>query len=78
MAATPSLQHIDNSIKDISRDDFPEGFVFGVATSSYQVEGAAKEGGRGPSIWDIFSHTPGKIFDGRNGDIAVDQYHRYK
>ncbi|GMN59753.1 hypothetical protein TIFTF001_028836 [Ficus carica] len=63
---------------DISRSDFPPNFVFGVATSAYQVEGGCKEGGRGPSIWDAFSHTTGKIIDGRNGDTAVDQYHKYK
>lgn len=57
---------------------FPQGFVWGTATSSYQVEGAAQEDGRGPSIWDNFSHTPGKIGDGGNGDVACDHYHRYK
>jgi len=57
---------------------FPKHFKFGAATSAYQVEGAAREGGRHPSIWDIFSHIPGKIADGKNGDVAVDQYHRYK
>src|SRR5689334_4944238 len=57
---------------------FPSGFVWGTATSSYQIEGAVNEDGRGPSIWDIFSHTPGKIGDGTNADIANDHYHRYK
>ncbi|XP_022998813.1 beta-glucosidase 42 [Cucurbita maxima] len=64
--------------KPLSRDDFPPDFFFGVATSAYQVEGAAKEGGRGPSIWDEFSHIKGNILDGGNGDVAVDQYHRYE
>ncbi|KAH7542140.1 hypothetical protein FEM48_Zijuj02G0041700 [Ziziphus jujuba var. spinosa] len=68
----------DKPTKDVSRTDFPPNFVFGVATSAYQVEGASKEGGRGPSIWDAFSHTDGKIRDKSNGDTAVDQYHRYK
>ncbi|KAL6228434.1 hypothetical protein ACLB2K_002384 [Fragaria x ananassa] len=63
---------------EISRSAFPPNFVFGVATSAYQVEGACREGNRGPSIWDAFTHTKGKIIDGSNGDIAVDQYHRYK
>ncbi|KAL5582972.1 hypothetical protein UlMin_015414 [Ulmus minor] len=67
-----------NNTKEVSRSDFPPNFVFGVATSAYQVEGAWNSGGRGPCIWDAFSHTKGKIIDGSNGDIAVDQYHRYK
>lgn len=56
---------------------FPETFVWGVATSAFQIEGAATEGGRGPSIWDTFCHTPGKIIDGSDGDVACDHYHRY-
>ncbi len=55
---------------------FPEGFLWGVATAAYQVEGSAQEDGRGLSIWDSFSHTPGKTFHGDTGDIACDQYHR--
>jgi beta-glucosidase len=57
---------------------FPEGFVWGVATSAYQVEGAVREDGRGPSIWDTFSATPGAIFGGHTGRVACDQYHRYE
>jgi beta-glucosidase len=56
---------------------FPEGFVWGTATASYQIEGAAREDGRGPSIWDTFSHTPGKVHAGHTGDVACDHYHRY-
>ncbi len=57
---------------------FPKDFVWGSATASYQIEGAIHEDGRGRTIWDTFSHTPGKISDGTNGDIACDHYHRYK
>jgi beta-glucosidase len=57
---------------------FPQGFLWGSATASYQVEGAVKEEGRGPSIWDTFSHTPGKTHDGDTGDVADDHFHRYK
>ncbi len=56
---------------------FPQGFLWGSATASYQVEGAVHEGGRGPSIWDTFSHTPGKTANGDTGDVADDFYHRY-
>ena len=57
---------------------FPDGFLWGTATASYQVEGAVNEDGRGPSVWDTFSHTPGKIKNNDTGDVAVDMYHRYK
>jgi beta-glucosidase len=56
--------------------NFPEGFLWGAATAAYQVEGAVNEDGRGPSIWDTFSHTPGKVLHGDIGDIACDHYHR--
>ncbi|MDQ6897827.1 MAG: GH1 family beta-glucosidase [Actinomycetota bacterium] len=55
---------------------FPEGFLLGAATASYQIEGAVAEDGRTPSIWDTFSHTPGKVRHGDNGDVAADHYHR--
>jgi beta-glucosidase len=57
---------------------FPTGFLWGTATAAYQVEGAVAEDGRGPSIWDTFSHTPGKVRDNATGDVADDHYHRYK
>src|SRR5918998_1374923 len=55
---------------------FPDGFLWGTATASYQIEGAANEDGRGTSIWDTFSHTPGNVYRGDTGDIACDHYHR--
>jgi beta-glucosidase len=61
-------------------DDFswvPDGFVWGTATSAYQIEGAVAEDGRGPSIWDTFSRVPGAIAGGQNGDVASDHYHRW-
>ncbi|MFB7028159.1 MULTISPECIES: GH1 family beta-glucosidase [unclassified Streptomyces] len=57
---------------------FPPGFLWGAATAAYQIEGAAAEDGRTPSIWDTFSHTPGKVFEGHTGDVAVDHYHRFR
>ncbi|MGH3095396.1 MAG: GH1 family beta-glucosidase [Streptosporangiales bacterium] len=56
---------------------FPEGFLWGAATASYQIEGAVDEDGRGPSIWDTFTHTPGNVANGDTGDVACDHYHRY-
>lgn len=56
---------------------FPPDFRWGCATASYQIEGAVKEDGRGPTNWDVFSHTPGKTFNGDTGDVADDSYHRY-
>src|SRR3954464_8390246 len=56
---------------------FPDGFVWGAATASYQIEGAVNEDGRGPSIWDTFSRTPGRVFAGHTGDVACDHYHVY-
>lgn len=56
---------------------FPENFLWGCASSSYQVEGGAAQDGRGESIWDVFSHQPGNIKDNHNGDVSVDQYNRY-
>jgi beta-glucosidase len=57
---------------------FPSGFIFGVATAAYQIEGATGEDGRGPSIWDTFSHSAGKVHHGDTGDIACDHYHRFE
>jgi beta-glucosidase len=57
---------------------FPDGFLWGTATASYQIEGATKADGRGESIWDRFAATPGKVLNGDTGDPACDSYHRYQ
>ncbi|MFS8065522.1 MAG: GH1 family beta-glucosidase [Byssovorax sp.] len=61
----------------MSNVSFPQGFLWGSATSSYQIEGAVREDGRGESIWDRFSATPGKIQDSTSGEVACDHYHRF-
>lgn len=60
-----------------SAPQFPQGFLWGTATASYQVEGAWNEDGKGESIWDRFAHTPGLVKNGDTGDVACDQYHRF-
>ena len=62
----------------MQRSQFPPSFVWGSATASYQIEGAVAEDGRGPSIWDTFSHTPGRVANGDTGDIADDHYRGHK
>jgi beta-glucosidase len=57
---------------------FPPGFLWGSATAAYQIEGAVREGGRTPSIWDTYSHTPGRVLNGDTGDVADDHYHRFR
>ncbi|MGW7791181.1 family 1 glycosylhydrolase, partial [Streptomyces tricolor] len=57
---------------------FPSDFLWGTATAAYQIEGAVAEDGRAPSIWDTFSHTPGKTANGDHGDVACDHYHRWR
>lgn len=66
------------TVKNPLADRFPDDFIFGVATSAYQIEGATKEDGRGPSIWDAFSNMPGRVYQGHNGDVACDHYHLWE
>ncbi|CAO2195565.1 unnamed protein product [Urochloa humidicola] len=63
---------------EVARADFPDGFVFGVATSAHQIEGARREGGKGDNIWDVFTEDKERVLDRSNADVAVDHYHRYK
>lgn len=69
---------MDVQIYPATLDALPPDFLFGTATAAYQIEGGVAEGGRGPSIWDTFSHTPGKTHRGDTGDIACDHYHRWQ
>ena len=64
--------------KDRAMANFPSDFRWGAATAAYQIEGGAREGGRGLSIWDTFSHTPGKTANGDTGDVACDHYHLWE
>ena len=65
-------------IPERSDMSFSKDFVWGAASASYQIEGGAFEDGKGLSIWDQFSHTPGKTFGGHTGDVAADAYHRFE
>lgn len=76
-SSPPPVQNAPGPVNPPLGLRFPDGFIWGAATSAYQIEGAAKEDGRGPSIWDTFSHTPGRTRNGDTGDVAADHYHRY-
>ena len=78
MAASPARSEDGEAARGHAPASFPDGFIWGTATSAYQIEGAVNEDGRGRSIWDTFAHTPGKIGDRSTADRANDHYHRYK
>ncbi|MGJ4889046.1 GH1 family beta-glucosidase [Bradyrhizobium sp. HKCCYLRH3099] len=77
-AAGGPAQAEEGAVKEDMGRRFPADFVWGTATSSYQIEGGANADGRGASIWDVFTHRPGNIEDGSTGDVACDHYNRYK
>ncbi|MGC1300595.1 MAG: family 1 glycosylhydrolase, partial [Alloacidobacterium sp.] len=80
LSANPSVSpgQISGTLAPLTNSTrFPDGFLWGMATASYQVEGAWNEDGKGESIWDRFSHTQGKVKGAATGDIACDQYHLY-
>lgn len=86
LAAVPTLRPLVGqgaaadltAVRTCSPRSFPQGFLWGTATSAYQVEGAVHAEGRGSSIWDVFAHTPGKTYEGQTGDISDDDFHRYR
>jgi len=83
LAAAPALSSLFDSSAQLpaitgTPARFPEGFLWGTATAAYQVEGAVHADGRGPSVWDTFSHTPGKTFHNETADVTDDDFHRYK
>ncbi len=77
LAASRALGQGSPPDKNSAPAEFPPGFLWGAATAAYQVEGASQADGAGESIWDRFSHTPGKVLNGDTGDVACDSYHRY-
>jgi beta-glucosidase len=77
MADEPRMTTEGEGVKN-TKAEFPKNFVWGAATASYQVEGAAREDGRSPSIWDVFCQTEGRVKEKHTGDVACDHYHRWK
>src|ERR1035441_1016827 len=74
----PSPDSTETSQVEVEGARFPDGFLWGMATASYQVEGAWNEDGKGESIWDRYAHAPGHVKGGDTGDVACDHYHLYK
>ena len=73
-----ALQELESKNGSSKYSGFSEGFVWGAATSAYQIEGAVKEDGKGEHIWDVYTKEPGKVYSGHTGEGACDHYHRYK
>ncbi|XP_071476152.1 cytosolic beta-glucosidase-like [Diadema antillarum] len=85
VAASPSTGEFvfQDIFNDPERDSllhgtFPEGFIWGASTAAYQIEGAWDEEGKGPNVWDVFTHIPGKTHQDQTGDVACDSYHNYQ
>lgn len=76
-ASAPTVPPIGLDTEAAQPISFPKSFIWGAASSAYQIEGAADVDGRGPSIWDAFCKVPGRVFGGHTGDVACDHYHRY-
>lgn len=74
-SATPGQRY--HEMDEPSEFGFPKDFIWGAATSAYQIEGAWNEDGRGPSVWDAFCRQPGRVWQGQTGDVAADHYHRW-
>ena len=78
MSSTTTAPAEESAAQTEDRLEFPRDFRWGVATAAYQIEGAATDDGRGPSIWDTFARAPGNVYEGQTGDVACDHYHRYR
>jgi beta-glucosidase/6-phospho-beta-glucosidase/beta-galactosidase len=78
LAFTLCLSYVSVSNAELFRGQFPEDFIWGCASSAYQIEGAWNIDGKGVNIWDTFTHTPGNVWGNHTGDVACDSYHKYK
>ena len=77
IGSDPLVRPVAEPAPGLDASRFPSAFLWGAATSAYQIDGAVREDGRTPSIWDTFAHTPGMIAGGDTGDVACDHYHRW-
>src|SRR5262249_41471257 len=78
VVSNPASPQTGQLLKEDHELSFPPGFLWGAATAAYQIEGAVHADGRTASIWDTFSHTPGRVLHGHTGDVASDHFHRYR